>query len=514
MAAKTIMIQGTGSNVGKSVLCTALCRILRQDGYRVAPFKAQNMALNSYVTADGLEIGRAQGVQAEAAGIEATVDMNPILIKPKQDMTAQVVVMGVPLADMSAREYRSDYLPGAVSLVSAALDRLKAAHDVIVLEGAGSPAEINLKDRDIVNMKAAELAGAPVLLVADIDRGGVFASLVGTMELLEPSERAWVAGFIINKFRGDLDLLRPGLDFLEARTDVPVLGVVPYLGHIRIEAEDSVVLSESTRRTAVQQIDGEIDIAVLGLPRMSNFTDFDPLQTEPGLNVRYVRSPAELGNPDAIIIPGTKNTVEDLMFVRQTGLGEALRARVREGTPVIGICGGYQMLGRQLLDPLHVEADEESMPGLGLLDVVTTFAQDKVTTRSRGEIAADTGPFAGLTGQPVEGYEIHMGRTVRGPGARGAIRIRQRAGSETDDHDGATSADGLVFGTYFHGLFDDPFFRRRWLNALRQRKGLAPLPEEPGPSMREIRERNFDLLAAAVRSSLDMDRLYRIIGLP
>lgn len=590
MQAKTIMVQGTSSNVGKSILVTALCRIFRQDGYRVAPFKSQNMSLNSYVTKDGGEIGRAQGVQAEAAGIEATVDMNPILLKPKKDMVAQVIVRGRPLGDMSAMEYRSDYVLKALEIVRGSLDRLRSEFDVVVIEGAGSPAEVNLRDRDIANMRVAELAGSPVILVGDIDRGGVFASIIGTLELLLPGERGRVAGFIINKFRGDVRLLEPGLDFLEERTGLPVFGVIPYLDNMGIDAEDSVALTELVGNEpggpggslGLDGSDGpaglvgpvepygpgraggpawgpagrgrpdndELCISVIRLPHISNFTDFDPLSKEPFTRVRYVQSPKDLDNADVIILPGTKNTSEDLVCLYGCGLASKIMEKAKAGIPVVGICGGYQMLGRHLHDPFHAESDRNYLRGLGLVDISTTFDPDKVTTRVVGEVVADgLGPLAQASGERVEGYEIHMGRTVLSEGAFPVFRITERGGRAVGDRavegravlnapvlnaqpsgvaasgegapegvgecfDGAVSNDGLIFGTYIHGLFDLPGFRRKWINGLRALKGLAPIDSISGPGAASgERDRNYDLLADVVRRNLKMDLLYKVMGL-
>ncbi|MHB1418433.1 MAG: cobyric acid synthase [Bacillota bacterium] len=507
--ARTIMVQGTASNVGKSILCTALCRIFKQDGWQVAPFKSQNMALNSYITKDGKEIGRAQGVQAEAAGIEATVDMNPVLLKPKQDMVAQVVVLGRPLGDMSARDYRADYLPIAADIVRQSLDKLRGEFEVVVLEGAGSPAEVNLKDRDIVNMKAAEMAEAPVLLVADIDRGGVFASLVGTLELLEPQERDRVAGFVINKFRGDLGLLKPGLDFLEQRTGKPVLGVIPYIHDLGIDEEDSVSIGVRNSRSGV--VGDEVEIAVIQLPRISNFTDFDALSRIPSTRVRYVHMGQPLGNPDAIIIPGTKNTVQDLIYLREQGYSEEIAQKAQAGAWVVGICGGYQMLGLRVEDPQQIESDLTSIEGLGLLDVSTIFFSEKSTHRVTAEVIASEGFWKAAQGLAVEGYEIHMGRTELGSGATPLLRSRS-TGTPDGDLDGAVSPTGRIFGTYMHGIFDNDRFCLLWINELRRIKGLLPV-SATGSAYGSAKEDAYERLAAHVRQYLDMERVYRIMGI-
>ncbi|MNB75709.1 Cobyric acid synthase [compost metagenome] len=495
------MFQGTASDVGKSVLTTAFCRILVQDGFSTAPYKSQNMALNSYVTLCGKEIGRAQGVQAEACGIAATTDMNPILIKPTRDMSAQVVVHGRPHAEMSAWRYREEYLPVAETIVRDALERLRSEYDIVVIEGAGSPAEINLKDRDIVNMRLAEWADAPVILVADIDRGGVFASIVGTLELLEEHERSRIKGFIINKFRGDLAILQPGLDWLEHRTGLPVLGVIPYLHEIGIEAEDSVVLE---RKANPDKSDAELDVAVIRLPRISNFTDTDPLLSEPDVNVRYVEKPDELGNPDVILIPGTKNTLSDLRAMRESGLEEAICARVLQGVRLVGLCGGYQMLGEKLSDPDHVESEEGETLGLGYLPMETVFYSDKRTERVRGIVACSHPDWSEHEGMPVEGYEIHMGRTTVREGAKSLFDF-------SGQQEGVISADGRIWGTYVHGIFENDAFRRSWLNRIRRDKGLPTI--EHGICFRHRKKAAFDRLAAHVRRHVDMNEVYRIAGL-
>lgn len=509
MPAKCIMFQGTASHVGKSLLTAGLCRILKQDGFKVAPFKSQNMALNSYVTADGMEIGRAQGVQAEAAGITASVDMNPILLKPKEDMIAQVIVMGKPLADMSARGYREDYLPHALGVVSDALKRLRDAYDVIVLEGAGSPAEINLKDRDIVNMKMAEVAEAPVILIADIDRGGVFASLIGTMELLTPEERKRVAGFVINKFRGDVTLLTPALDFLEERTGLPVLGVIPFAGDLEIEDEDSVSLFDKKSKKAEGDL---LDIAIMRLPRISNFTDFDPLAAEKDVQLRYVEGVGALGSPDAIIIPGTKNTSADLLFLQTSGLANAIKERSASGTPIVGVCGGYQMLGRELLDPDGTESKGvERLEALGLLPLSTTFNPLKITRQVKARISSHES-WEEMAGLDLQGYEIRHGQSE----AKEEVpHIVIKTGSPGEGEIiGMAAPDQPVFGTYLHNIFHNDLFRRRWLDGLRARRGLPPLAVTGETfSMEERRQQNFDYLAELLRSNLNMKVLYNIIGI-
>ena len=500
MSAKTLMVQGTASSVGKSIIVAALCRILHQDGYKVAPFKSQNMALNSFVTREGGEIGRAQAVQAEAAGVEPTVDMNPVLLKPEADSRSQVIVSGKVVKTLPASQYY-EFTPTLLKTIEESLARLRAAYDVVVIEGAGSPAEINLKEREIVNMRVAKMAEAPVLLVGDIDRGGVFASIVGTLELLDASERDLVKGFIINKFRGDVSLLRPGLDMLEKKCGRPVLGVIPFLHDLKIAQEDSVYLDERSEKNG----GADIDVAVIHLPYTSNYDDFDPFEHH-GCRVRYVSDAAALGVPDLIIIPGTKTTIADLGFLRRSGLAVAIIRLARGGTPVVGICGGYQMLGKRINDPLLVESREATVEGLGLLDVETTFVADKTTSQVKAVVVAGTGLFAGLKGIEVGGYEIHMGQT-EGQDGRGAFRVVETPRGNADYVDGSTSDDCQVFGSYIHGLFHNEAFTDGVLSYLRKRRGLSSSPELP----KAVDE--YDVLAKAVRESLNMKAVYGIAGL-
>ena len=481
MPAKSIMIQGTMSNAGKSVLAAGLCRIFRQDGCSVAPFKSQNMALNSFITREGLEMGRAQVMQAEAAGVEPSVRMNPILLKPNSDTGSQVIVNGEVLGDMRAADYFR-YKRQLVPQILEAYRSLAAEYDVIVLEGAGSPAEINLKADDIVNMGMAKLAGAPVLLAGDIDRGGVFASLYGTVALLEPDERAMVKGTIINKFRGDVDILRPGLTQLEALTGVPVLGVVPWLD-LDLDEEDSLSSRFSARRAGKP-----LDAVVVRLPRISNFTDFAPLERHPAVGVRYVARPEELGRPDLVLLPGTKSTLDDLRWLRRSGLEAAVQRLAAGGVPVIGICGGYQMLGETLSDPEGTEGGG-TLAGLGLLPVSTVFRREKTRARTAGTFPAGEGFYAPLSGAPYEGYEIHMG--VSG---------------------GLFALSGRVLGTYLHGLFDSPPLLQALVSLLLREKGLEGEASGPEPEALETyKDRQYDRLAAALRASLDMEAVYRIL---
>lgn len=509
--AKTIMLQGTSSNVGKSVLTAALCRIFKQDGYKVVPFKSQNMALNSFVTKDGGEMGRAQVVQAQAAGLEPTVEMNPILLKPTGQATSQVIVLGKPVSNMGAKEYHLNFNTTALNVIADCLAKFHREFEIIVIEGAGSPVEINLKPRDIANMKIAKMANAPVLLVADIDRGGAIASIVGTLELLEPDEREMVAGIIINKFRGDIDLLRPALDFIEAKTGKPVLGVVPYFRDFSIPDEDSVALEERKYR-ALKETDDKLDIVVIRLPHISNFTDFDALTFEIDVNLRYVDNPEDLGTPDLIIIPGSKNTIGDMNYLLTSGLAKAIQEAHDLGVPVIGICGGYQILGQWIHDPLHTESLLDSVQGLGLLPIETYFQPEKITTQVEAEVCGPGFFLAPCQGQKVVGYEIHMGRTVLKDNIAPAFLLKSRGGKECAEYDGAVNEKGNVWGTYIHGIFDNDAFRRHILNVLRCQKGWQPLAESTAHYAMQL-ERDFDKLAEVVRSSLRMDLLYQIMGL-
>ena len=488
--ARCIMVQGTMSGAGKSLLCAALCRIFAQDGYRTAPFKSQNMALNSFVTRDGLEMGRAQVVQAQAAGVEPDVRMNPILLKPSSDIGSQVIVNGEVRGDMPAKEYfrrKKALIPDILH----AYDGLASEFDIIVIEGAGSPAEINLKADDIVNMGLARLVAAPVLLAGDIDRGGVFAQLYGTVELLEPDERARICGLIINKFRGDVEILRPGLATLEEKTRLPVVGVVPYL---KVDIEDEDSLSERLQqKNAVKPL----DVAIVRLPHISNFTDFMPLEQHPLLGVRYVQAARELGMPDLIILPGTKNTVNDLLWLRQCGLETAVQKLARRGTPVLGVCGGYQMLGGMLDDSAGTESGRpQTLRGLELLPTRTVFTLEK---RRAQVTATATAPFAGAA---LTGYEIHTGRTT----VEGAPFCTLADGTP----DGCVQ--GSVFGTYLHGLFDSGELTEKLAALLCRRKGLAPETAAP-LTMQAYREQQFDLLADGVRRALDMSAIYAAMGL-
>lgn len=480
--AKAIMIQGTTSNAGKSLITAGLCRIFMQDGYKVAPFKSQNMALNSFITKDGLEMGRAQVMQAEACGILPDVRMNPILLKPTSDMGSQVIVNGEVRGNMAAKHYfahKTDLIPDVMK----AYDDLASEYDIIVLEGAGSPAEINLKQQDIVNMGMAKLAKAPVIIVGDINPGGVFAALAGTMLLLDPDERELVKGTIINKFRGDVSILEPGLVSLEEIIHRPVLGVVPYL---QLEVDDEDSLSE---RFNHRKADALIDIAVIRLPRISNFTDFNALEYIDGVSLRYVGSVAEIGNPDLIILPGTKNTMADLLWLRQSGIEAAVLKYAATDKPVLGICGGYQMLGMSISDPHGVEHGGD-MAGLGLLPFSTIFELEKVRKQVVATISNVGGIFQNLSGMAFEGYEIHMGLT------------------DTDDN---MVNNGNVYGTFTHGIFDKEEVAREVVSSLLKEKGMD-FSNVKAFDITAFKQTQYDILANALRKSLDMEAIYKILN--
>jgi adenosylcobyric acid synthase len=498
------MICGTGSDVGKSVLTAGLCRILRNRGVRVAPFKSQNMALNSAVTPEGGEIGRAQAVQAAACGIPPHTDMNPVLLKPNSDTGSQVIVQGEVVGNMKVAEYNA-FKPAAFGKVRESFERLTSRFDFIVIEGAGSIAEINLKAHDIANLKVAEMAGCPAILVADIDRGGVFAQIVGTLELLSPAERALVKGVIINKFRGDPTLLAPGIDFVEQRTGVPVLGVVPYFTEFRIPEEDSVALTrKGTRDWGLGTGRDKIQIGVVKLPRISNYTDFDALEAEPDVALHYVETVADLKGIDLLILPGSKSTMTDLYFLMERGLFREIQ---NFRGMIAGVCGGFQMLGKRVLDPLTVESRISEAEGLGLLDVETVMRPEKETHQAEAVLQAAGERLAPGCAVALEGYEIHMGETVVGPGSSPFAVIVRRSGRDLELLDGAVSPDGRVFGTYLHGIFDNDTFRRAFLNRIRAGKGLEPILD------RTPRTEPFDLLAAHLEKHLDMERLLAICGM-
>ena len=503
--AHALFVGGTGSDVGKSVVTAGLCRLLQRRGYRVAPFKAQNMALNSAVTPEGGEIGRAQALQAAACGISPHTDMNPILLKPNSTTGSQVVVQGRPLGNMSVGEYHR-YKPQAFSAVQAAFARLQGEYEVVVLEGAGSIAEINLKEHDIVNLRAAQMAQAPVLLIADIDRGGVFAAIVGTIELLTREERASVAGIIINRFRGDASLLTPGIAAIEERTGIPVLGVIPWIS-LDLPEEDSVALG---RKAVRAEGDSTLRIGVIRLPRISNYTDFDPLERTPGVELLYLSDPAGVAGLDLLILPGSKSTIPDLAWLRQSGMARAIHDYHRAGGEIIGICGGYQMLGKTVSDPDGVESDLALCEGLGFLDIETILTGEKQTHQVSGS-ALEGGELIGLLGdENISGYEIHMGETTLGPLALPLLRLTMRSGCTVVVNDGAISADGRVWGTYLHGFFDNAAIRQPLLARLRQRRGLEMVTESAGSDL----EVELDRLADHLQGHLDVERILVLLVPP
>ncbi len=503
MTKKAVHICGTGSGVGKSVIVTALCRIFQQEGYSVCPFKAQNMALNSFVTKTGGEIGRAQAVQAYAAGLEPSVDMNPVLIKPTTDVGAQIIVRGKPFANMAAFEYIR-YKKNLADIVLKSFNNLRKKYEIVVMEGAGSPAEINLKRHDIVNMKMAERVNAPVILVGDIDKGGVFAWIVGTLELLTARERKRVKGIIINKFRGDKKLLEPGIAFLEKRTGIKVLGVIPFFKDIKIPEEDSVALENRTRERGRENKKSKlIKIAVICLPHISNFTDFDPLEREKDVVVKYVRYPEELQDEDVIILPGTKNTIADMGWLKIKGFALKITRMINlsKKPVVIGICGGFQMLGRKILDPSCVESDSGQTEGLGFLDMITTLERKKTTT----QVKAKELFFKRI----IIGYEIHHGITKKADYLKPMFRIVERKGRKVNIYDGAKTVQGDVWGTYLHGVFDNDWFRKSFLDRIREKKNLP----------RDVKiekfdqDKEFDKLARLVKENLNMECLGKMLGL-
>ncbi|MEN7972865.1 MAG: cobyric acid synthase [Verrucomicrobiota bacterium] len=493
---KALCLLGTGSDVGKSVVVAALCRIFKNRGINVAPYKAQNMSNNSYVTLEGGEMGRAQVVQAEACGIEPHTDMNPVLLKPNTDIGSQVVVQGHATGNTQA----ADYFKNTSHLFDKSKEsmaRLKEKHDLIVIEGAGSCAEVNLRPRDFVNFETAHAAEAPVILIADIDRGGVFAQLVGSLEVIPERDRKRVAGFIINKFRGDAALFDEGIKYLEEKTGLPVLGLIPYYRHIEIDPEDGMPL-ETVIDPPTRPLPGKINIAAIRLPHISNFTDFNPLIRNPAVSFHYLSKPRPLDGYDALIIPGTKNVRFDLQWLRDTGWENPIQEFAASGGRVLGVCGGYQMLGKQVHDPHGVEGEPGSTPGFDLLDIETTLEKDKVLSRSQGTLDDET--F-------IDGYEIHMGQTALGEHAKPLVQLTARNGTKIDETDGATSEDGKVWGTYFHGLFDFPGFRNRYLTEL-----SASYTPEDIQAAAEFKQTQYDLLAEHFEQHLDMKKLLNILN--
>ncbi|MBF0564888.1 MAG: cobyric acid synthase [Nitrospirae bacterium] len=524
--AKTLMIQGTGSGAGKSLLVMALCRILSDDGINVAPFKSQNMALNSFVTREGGEIGRAQALQAEAARVEPSVYMNPVLLKASGEAGSQVILLGLAHSHMSARQYYA-FKEKAWEVVVQAFEHIASKHDVIIIEGAGSPAEINLSDVEIVNMAVARHTNAPVLLVGDIDRGGVFASLYGTVALLG-KDAVCIKGFVINKFRGDATLLTPGIDMLREKTGIDVVGVLPFIKDLILSEEDGLNVGR-THAVRSAGLPDSVKVSVVRLNFISNFTDFDPFYYEPDVEIDFTLSRETLLNSDLIIIPGTKNTIKDLLFLRASGLEDTIREAAHKGTHVMGMCGGYQMLGRTIRDPFHVESEVGEVEGMSLLDVETIFDMVKSTRQVRGSVKKAPPPLASYNGE-LKGYEIHMGRSMgdvglfdlqpegKGTilteeavtrcttGARGTTDIT----NSTNEHFIDGSSKGRVWGTYVHGIFDDDSFRRALLNGLREVRGLSALPVSV--DYHRKRDAAIDAVAAIVREHLDMETVYRLLG--
>jgi adenosylcobyric acid synthase len=513
MSARVLMVQGTASSVGKSLLVCALCRVYARRGLRVAPFKSQNMSNNASAIGEGREIGRAQALQAVAARIAPSVDMNPILLKPETDRRSQVVVLGKPWKSLGATEY---YAQRALlwETATASLDRLRDGVDLVVIEGAGSPAEINLRESDIVNMSIALYAQAPVLLVGDIDPGGVFAQFAGTLSLISPQERDLVKGLIVNKFRGELSLLEPGLRMIEDICGKPVLGVLPYLNDIGLAEEDAQPLERGGAKGAAAE---GIDIAVIHYPRISNFDDIDALRLEPGVRARFVRRAAELGRPDAIILPGSKASAADLEWLRAEGLLDGIRWLARLGVPVAGICGGYQMLGMSIDDSEGIEGAPRRIPGIGLLQVETRLEKEKNVGKRKGRALGGPGFLSRAVGMEVEGYEIHSGDTKPvDPHAPPLLELFSEGAGASRTQDGAASADGAVWGCYLHGIFDLPAFRAAWIGFVAERSagGNAFSSAErgsPGLSLSQAREAALDRLADCVEERLDMNSISRII---
>ncbi len=528
----SLMFLGTGSDVGKSVLAAAFCRILRQDGYRVAPFKAQNMALNSFITPEGGEMGRAQVVQAEAAGIEPHVDMNPILLKPTSQMGSQVIVRGKAVGNFPAREYYR-YKRDLIPVVRQSFERLSREYEVVVLEGAGSAVELNLRENDLVNLGMAEMADASCILVGDIDRGGIFAALLGSCMLMEPLERKRIIGFMVNKLRGDPGLFESGVSILESRSGKPVLGVIPHFDHIAIPEEDSVALGRRMRKASAPggpPTGKSVSIGVVRLPFVSNYTDFDCFEQEPDVDLVYFDNPGAAFQFDAVIIPGSKNTIEDLSALQRSGMAEAIVAYHKSGGTVVGLCGGYQILGARIRDPHGVESRLIELPGLGLLDMETEMVPDKITSQveavfvgdfpsNGGEREAGGGgtAFSG-DAERLYGYEIHMGRSRplgldKMESGAPFFRIVRRNGQPVDVMDGLGRSDGRVWGTYIHGIFDNDGFRGRFLLHLRARSGKGGASTGTSLSYGRWKEEQYDQLAEHIRRHADIEKIYRLAGI-
>jgi adenosylcobyric acid synthase len=512
MRARRLMFLGTGSDVGKSVLTAAFCRILKQDGYRVAPFKAQNMALNSFITPEGGEMGRAQVVQAEASGIAPHVDMNPILLKPTSHVGSQVIVRGKTIGNFSASEYYQ-HKKNLVSVVRESFERLAQQYEVVVLEGAGSAVELNLKEHDLVNLAMAEMADAPSILVGDIDRGGIFAQLLGSFMLMTPAERQRIIGFVVNKFRGDPELFVDGVDIIASQAGRPVFGVIPYFDHLALPEEDSVALGRRMQQGGKAASTGNLAIGVVRLPFVSNYTDFDCFEQESGIDLEYFNRPEQVFGFDAVILPGSKNTIEDLAYLQATGMAEAIVSYYKSGGTVIGLCGGYQMLGLRVTDPHGVESRLQEVLGLGLLDMDTEMFPEKITSQVEAMFLPHRA-FSFQDAKPLFGYEIHMGRSVSRGSAQPLFRIVRQGGRAVDVLDGLAQPDGRVWGTYVHGIFDNDHFRRAFLRDLQRRSGRTNALSASPISFRQWKEEQFDRLAEHVRNHCDVERIYRLIGLP
>ena len=505
---KNIMLLGTGSNVGKSIIAAGLCRVFYQDGYSVAPFKSQNMALNSYITKDGKEMGRAQVVQAEAANIEPEAFMNPILLKPTTDRKSQVIVNGKVYKNMDAREYFA-YKHNLKKDIMTAYNHIRENFDICVLEGAGSPAEINLKEDDIVNTGMAEMADSPVLLVADIDRGGVFAAIYGTVMLLEENERKRIKGVIINKFRGDKSLLTSGIEMIEKLTDIPVLGVVPFVP-LGIEEEDSLGIDKYNEKK-----EGKIRISVIKLKHISNFTDIDALSHYNDVSLKYVTKSSELGNEDIIIIPGSKNTIEDMKDLIEKNIGREIVRITKKGTPVFGICGGFQIMGQKIMDPEKIESDLKEISGLGLLDIETVMKSDKTTTQYKNTVKNVSGILAGTEGMEIKGYEIHQGysypvneKNEENNNSENILKNDTVCLFGDEKLKGAVKDN--IAGTYIHGIFDNSEFTSHFLNEVRKLKGLDRIDENFSYS--DYKNREYDKLAEVLRENIDIKKIYEIMG--
>ncbi len=506
---KTVMVQGTGSHVGKSVVVAALCRILAQDGYRVCPFKSQNMALNSYVTADGKEMGRAQVMQAEAAGLKPAVDMNPILMKPVKDTAAQIIWMGQPVRNMTAAEYNRKK-KHFLAQIGQIIEKLKKKYDCLVIEGAGSPAEINLLENDIVNMATAELAQAPVILAADIDKGGVFASFYGTVNILPPKYQRYFKGLLINKFRGDKNLLAPGIQWIENKLNLPVVGTIPYFNHIVLDEEDSVNLERQQQKRRAKT--GKLKAAVLVLPHISNFTDFNALEIEPDIDVLYVKNASALARakPHLIIIPGSKSTISDLAYLKKANIADTLISMYRQGACIIGICGGYQMLGQAIFDRYRAESSLTDIKGLGLLETVTEFYKNKSTSQVQFKLAGSA--FCNKETKAVcKGYEIHMGKTFSKKDLPQPFAVIQQGTQKKEGHlKMDKKLNNLVLGTYIHGLFDNFILKKCLMEYIADQKGISICLREQG-SYDAFKQKQYDRLASLFREHMDMDVFYKIV---